>query len=149
MGLVFRPIQGSDRDAVASMIKGLYSEDPSGKPMSDEKVRRTFEELTKHPERGTIWVMEKDHSLVGYSITINYWSNEYGGNILFIDELYVIPSERGSGIGSDLIRFLKDNRPNGSVGILLEVLPTNKGACRFYEREGFHLSRYSHYVKEL
>jgi len=146
MGIVFRPFKGSDEDIVASMIKGLYSEDPSGKEMTDEKILGSFGELTNHPERGTIWVMEKDSKVVGYSITINYWSNEYGGNILFLDELYVIPSERGSGTGSAFLRYLKEERPNNAVAILLEVLPTNVGACNLYRRAGFHLSRYDHFV---
>jgi GNAT superfamily N-acetyltransferase len=146
MKIVFRPMNGSDRTVVMSMIKGLYSEDPSGKEMTPEKIRKTFDELTNHPERGTIWVMEKDPILVGYAITINYWSNEYGGNILFLDELYVIPSERGSGIGSTFIRYLKEERPDNAVAILLEVLPTNVGASNFYSKVGFQLSRYHHYV---
>ena len=149
MGIVFRPFKGSDEDIVASMIKGLYSEDPSGKEMTDEKILGSFGELTNHPERGTIWVMEKDSKVVGYSITINYWSNEYGGNILFLDELYVIPSERGSGTGTNFVRHLKDLRPYNAVAILLEVLPSNEGAIRFYVKNGFAISRYSHYVLGL
>lgn len=141
-----RPMSISDRPAVAYMIKGLYSEDPNGKKMTDEKVLRTFEELTAHPEKGTIWVMEKDSKIVGYAITINYWSNEYGGNILFLDELYVIPSERRSGIGSEFIRYIKEKTPNDAVAILLEVLPANESARRFYEKVGFRTSRYAHYV---
>ncbi len=30
--------------------------------------------------------------LVGYAILIPYWSNEFGGNLLFIDELFVSPA---------------------------------------------------------
>lgn len=139
----------SDADIVSGMMKGLYSEDPSGKPMTDEKVLKTFEELTSKPERGTIWVIEKDSALVGYSITINYWSNEYGGNILFLDELYILPSHRRSGIGSELIKYLREQRPNGAVAILLEVHPDNINASSFYRSAGFHRSRYDHFVMDI
>ncbi len=139
----------SDADIVSGMMKGLYSEDPSGKPMTDEKVLKTFEELTSKPEMGTIWVMEKDSALVGYSITINYWSNEYGGNILFLDEIYILPAHRRSGIGSELIKYFKEKRPNGIVAILLEVHPDNINASNFYQRAGFRPSRYDHFFLEI
>ncbi|MCU0798928.1 MAG: GNAT family N-acetyltransferase [Candidatus Thermoplasmatota archaeon] len=149
MDISFRRFRRSDALIVSGMIKGLYSEDPSGKTMTDEKIRSTFAQLGEHSEQGTIMVLEKDGRTVGYSILVNYWSNEYGGNILFLDELYVIPSERRSGIGSEFIGYLKEKRPYGSVAILLEVHPRNVLACNFYGRAGFRPSRYDHYVLEL
>ncbi len=139
----------SDAHNVSGMIKGLYSEDPSGKTMTDEKIQSTFAQFEDHPDKGTIMVFEKDGRTVGYAILVNYWSNEYGGSILFLDELYVVPSERGSGIGSEFIGYLKEKRLCGSVAILLEVHPDNINANNFYKREGFRSSRYAHFVMEL
>lgn len=93
----------------------MYREDPEGKPVFDEKINRTFNKLTKHPDKGTIMITETDSKIIGYSILINFWSNEHGGNILDIDELYIKSNYRGKEIGSKLIQYLINNKFNNSV----------------------------------
>ena len=68
--------------------------------MPDENFLRTVHELETHPEKGTILVIGRDGQIVGYAVLINFWSNECGGNVLIIDELYVAPPCRGQGIGA-------------------------------------------------
>ena len=36
----------------------------------------------------------EQHDIRGYAIVIPFWSNEVGGNVLFIDELFVKPPAR-------------------------------------------------------
>lgn len=103
----------------------MYREDPEGKLIFDEKINRTFNELTKHPDNGTIMIIEADSKIIGYSILINFWSNEHGGNILDIDELYIKSNYRGKGIGSKFIQYLIDNKFNNSVAVRLETMPSN------------------------
>lgn len=106
MNITYRQFKTSDKKAVVELIKSLYREDPEGKLIFDEKINRTFNELTKHPDNGTIMIIEADSKIIGYSILINFWSNEHGGNILDIDELYIKSNYRGKGIGSKFIQYL-------------------------------------------
>ncbi len=105
--------------------------------MPDENFLRTVHELETHPEKGTILVIGRDGQIVGYAVLINFWSNECGGNVLIIDELYVAPPCRGQGIGADFVRHLIDNEWNEAVAVRLEVTPWNTRARRLYERLGF------------
>ena len=79
MNITYRQFRTSDKKTVVELIKSLYREDPEGKPVFDEKINKTFNQLTKHPDKGTIMIVEVDSKIIGYSILINFWSNEYGG----------------------------------------------------------------------
>lgn len=125
MNITYRQFKTSDKKAVVELIKSLYREDPEGKLIFDEKINRTFNELTKHPDNGTIMIIEADSKIIGYNILINFWSNEHGGNILDIDELYIKSNYRGKGIGSKFIQYLIDNKFNNSVAVRLETMPSN------------------------
>lgn len=141
MTVVYRRFRSSDREAVSGLIEALYKEDPGIKPMSREKIGRTFDYLLERPDRGTIIVLEDGPSIIGYAVLINFWSNEYGGNILFIDELFVAEGFRSHGIASEFLRYLADNRYGGCVALKLEVTPWNGKARRLYERIGFRPHR--------
>jgi len=149
MKISFRTMSASDEDDVIDMVQSLYREDPDGKVMEQKEVRRTFETLWKEPCRGSIIVMEEEGEVAGYAILINYWSNEYGGNVVILDEIYVKPRSRGKGMGSAFIGHLINTRGKDSVAIMLEVLHTNERAIEFYRKNGFHSSRYEHMVLEF
>ncbi|MBC7922021.1 MAG: GNAT family N-acetyltransferase [Ferruginibacter sp.] len=136
-GIHYRPMENSDTEAVGELIKALYREDPAGKAMTDEKIRRTFDRLAAHPDTGILLVFETDSRLIGYALLINFWSNEYGGIVLTIDELYLAPAFRGQGVGTHFIQYLAENRFSNCIALELEVLPYNARARRLYERLGF------------
>jgi ribosomal protein S18 acetylase RimI-like enzyme len=128
----------------------LSVEDPGGLPMTPEKVRLTIAELLAHPDKGQIMLFEAAAGeVVGYAILINFWSNEFGGNITTIDELYVKAAWRSQGIGSDFIRFLEKTRLAGAVALQLEVLPENIRAQRLYQKLGFEKNSNQSMVKHL
>ena len=149
MNITYRQFKTSDKKAVVELIKSLYREDPEGKPVFDEKINRTFNELTKNPGKGTIMIIEADSKIIGYSILINFWSNEYGGNILDIDELYIKSNYRGKGVGSKFIQYLIDNKFNNSVAVQLETMPSNNKTRQLYEHIGFKLSQSNHFIYDF
>jgi ribosomal protein S18 acetylase RimI-like enzyme len=77
------------------------------------------------------------------------WSNEYGGNIINIDELYIEKKYRSKGIGTDFIKYLVSSNLNTSVAIQLEVLSTNNKARKFYEKIGFLKSQNDYYFLDF
>lgn len=118
------------------MVMSLYEEDSYGEPMSEDKVRLSVTELQNHPEKGQIYLFLHQNKAVGYAICINFWSNEHGGDIIFIDEIYVRPQWRFQGISTQFIQFL--SRRDGNVkGFQVEVTPTNKDSYRFFLKQGF------------
>jgi ribosomal protein S18 acetylase RimI-like enzyme len=143
MEVQYRKFQTSDSNIVTGLIQSLYREDPSDKPMSPNKIQDTFDALTNHPDRGTIILFDLNGEVIGYSILINFWSNEFGGNILTIDELYIKKAFRSQGIGTRFIQYLAETRFGNSVVIQLEVTPDNVKARKLYESLGFRLHKNS------
>jgi GNAT superfamily N-acetyltransferase len=124
----------------------LYSEDSEGKTINEEKINKTIYELNTYPEKGEIVLFEFENEIIGYSLLINYWSNEYGGNLLCIDELFVSDAFRGNQIATDFLNYLIQVKYSNAVAIQIEVTPSNKQAKRLYEKIGFKFSSNHHYI---
>jgi GNAT superfamily N-acetyltransferase len=137
MDIRYRPYRPADEPVLTRYILDLYADDISGKPMTEQKIRNTIATLAAKPELGSILMIENGDVAVGYAILINFWSNEYGGIMLNIDELYVAPRHRGKGFASALIRHLAQTRYNNAVALQLEVSHKNQPARRLYDSLGF------------
>ncbi len=127
----------------------LSSEDFSGWVATSESIQTTLDHIRKHPDKGNILVFEQEGFLIGYAILINFWSNEYKGNVLIIDELYILPDYRSQGIATAFLNFLSDTRYNDSVMLHLEVSDSNKRAMDLYRKMGFAMNTYNTLKKKL
>jgi len=137
MNIHYEQFGRSDYKDITDMIHALYKEDPPGMPMSTEKITNTLNEFEKHPDKGTIMVLKNGPNVIGYSILANFWSNEFGGNVLIIDELYIKEVYRSQGIGTNFIKHLKDIKFANAVALQLEITSSNKRARKLYESLGF------------
>jgi GNAT superfamily N-acetyltransferase len=137
MPIEYRAVTRTDHPVLAGLMRQLYEEDPAERPVPEENFARTLRELEARSEKGTILVIERDRQIVGYAVLINFWSNECGGNVITVDELYVAQPFRGQGIGADFVRHLIASKWNDAVAVRLEVTPRNARARRLYERLGF------------
>jgi ribosomal protein S18 acetylase RimI-like enzyme len=145
----FRSLGEGDLPELERMVLALYEENSYGESMSREKIRRTVEELARHPEKGQIVVFELGEAVVGYAILVYFWSNEYGGNIATLDEFYVKPPSRNRGIGSEFLARAARMCAASAVSLELEVSPTNDRALEFYTRQGFRPVANRHLCKPL
>jgi ribosomal protein S18 acetylase RimI-like enzyme len=75
----------------------------------------------------------------GYALLIPFWSNELGGSVCVVDELFVLPEHRGQGHGQSLFAAIEQGDVWSApiVAIALGVTPNNDRARRLYERLGF------------
>jgi ribosomal protein S18 acetylase RimI-like enzyme len=133
-------VAAGEEEAVASMCVALNAEDPGPRPVPPEHMRRTLALWHEQPARGCCLVLERDGRPAGYSLVVPFWSNELGGEVLVIDELYVAPSYRSQGEATKLIEALAAGTVDAvprPVALALEVAPDNARARRLYERLGF------------
>ena len=140
MESTFRQFTTTDYREITGLIQALYAEDPDGEPISVEKIKSTFKRFLSYPESGTILVFQLGEKIIGYALIVQYWSNEYGGNILVLDELYIKTEFRSLGIGTKFIGYLKENKPFNMVAMELEVAPYNIRANKLYTELGFELN---------
>jgi ribosomal protein S18 acetylase RimI-like enzyme len=87
-------------------------------------------------DRFRILVAEIDGTILGFSLYSFIFSGWRGMCGLFVEDLYVDPSARGSGLGKKLLAAAaKLERANAGF-IKLEVKLSDKAAVRFYEKLG-------------
>jgi ribosomal protein S18 acetylase RimI-like enzyme len=136
----WRRANSADDDAIVAMCMALNAEDPGPHPVGVEQVYRTLATLRREPWRGHAVVLELDSVIVGYALLISFWSNEVGGELCTVDEIFIQPTHRSQGHGSRLLGELvrgSDLWGKGARGVSLEVTPANARAWRLYERLGF------------
>jgi GNAT superfamily N-acetyltransferase len=70
---------------------------------------------------------------------IAFWSNELGGEVCDVDELFVTREQRGRGHGRSLFAAITNAGlwPSPVVALALGVTPANARARRLYEQLGF------------
>ncbi len=130
-----------DDESVVAMCMALNAEDPGPAPVSPQQMRRTLAALREKPIRGRAVVCDVAGDAVGYALLISFWSNELGGEICTIDELFVLPEHRGRGLATALLERLAGGDrslwPAEAAALTLEVSPGNQRARALYERLGF------------
>lgn len=140
--MIIKPLTESHVREFAEMVVHFYEEDPGDYPMTLERALRQAAEMLERPEGGAIpLLMHVDGALAGYAILVPYYSNEFGGWTVWLDELFIRPESRGRGLGGmflDQLRAWALDRD--MVRIVLEVRPDNEGARRLYGRHGFATS---------
>lgn len=137
---MWRPARAEDDDAIAALCAKLYQEDPASDPVHPEQHARTLAALRAEPVRGRALALELDGAVEGYALLISYWSNELGGEVCTLDELYVSAAARGQGHASRLVEALASGEgpwPGRPVALELEVSQKNVRARALYERLGF------------
>ena len=138
----------NDKKILVRFVKLLYQEDSEGNKITEEKINKTINRLLNNTEAGIILMIDYKHSTIGYAILINYWSNEYGGIIVHLDELYIDPGYQGKGFATKFINYLISSRYNNAVAFQLEVMPSNHMALKFYQKVGFQLDKNKHLIYE-
>ena len=138
MPLSFVTMTGRDHaDQVLKMMCELYTTDAPDLRVDPAKFPATIDRLLSEPSRGRIVLGMVDDEVVSYALLIPYWSNEFGGIVVLLDELLVEETRRGQGIARAFLTFLDEHRPFEAVAIVLEVSPKNTRARALYEGMGF------------
>jgi len=144
----FWPYTSKDNDVLRSMVQALYSEDPGGEAISPAKIMGTVEQLTYRPDKGEIILFWDGSRCCGYSILLFMWSNELGGDIVIVDEVYVRPQFRSRGLGKDFFAWL-ETRYSEAKAVALETNPANTRARDLYLRLGFQVAENIRMLKKI
>lgn len=129
--LIFEQAQERDADIIfgqAQQLIGQY-EDPQAVdiPKVEEWMRKKISS-----QIGTYQKIVLEGECVGY------FRLEEQGNRTELDDLYILPSYRGRGIGTQVMHYCLDN---ARKPIYFYVFHENHGAIRFYQHFGFQITQ--------
>lgn len=146
MAIQFRPAQLSDLETVVTLMADFYSGEQL--PFDAADAQATLIALIQTPHYGGIWLIqnagprEGQHAgqTIGYLALCIGYSLEYKGPDAFLDELYLRPSYRRQGIGTQAIAFAEATcRARRIRALHLEVEHRNLKAQKFYKKTGYEL----------
>jgi len=106
---------------VLRMMRELYETDGHELQVDPELFPHTITYVLANPSRARIVLLAEQNTVHGYALLVSYWSNEWGGIVLLLDELLVEREFRGRGIAKAFLRFLERERPFDAVAVALEV----------------------------
>jgi ribosomal protein S18 acetylase RimI-like enzyme len=107
-------------------------------PPDKYKQRTALNALVCNPQRGRIFVLRDDETVLGMVSIQIVVSTACGGDVLLLENLVVSPACRNRGYGSALLDHTVDfARHSGFKHITLMTDPLNFEARRFCARHGF------------
>jgi GNAT superfamily N-acetyltransferase len=127
----------SDVPRLLSLVRRYWEfEDIAG--FEALRMELLLQRLLKERALGEIWVAASGDELCGYLIAVCALSLEHLGLMAEIDEFYVVPQQRGTGVGAQLLRAAEAAlAARGCVRLQLQLSVANEGARQFYERRGY------------
>ena len=146
---MIRPINQNDRKIYLDLSRAFYHSKAVLHPVPDRHLEDTFRQLTENSPFAKGFLIELEGEPAGYCLLAVTWSQEAGGQVWWLEELYLRPEFQGMGLGSQVIRQLRDIRPPEVKRFRLEVEPENQGARRLYEHLGFRNLGYRQMVLDF
>jgi GNAT superfamily N-acetyltransferase len=134
--LSIRLAERSDVPVIAELIRGLARFEKL-----EHEVTMTEEQLDKslfgpRPFAETL-LADEDGEAVGFALFFHNFSTFLGKPGIYLEDLFVVPEQRGSGIGRALLERLARIAVERDCGRLeWAVLDWNRDAIAFYERLG-------------
>jgi GNAT superfamily N-acetyltransferase len=135
--MVVRRANTGDTAALLALV-AQYWEFERLPGFSPAAVRSPLERLLSSPALGAVWVATDSQQPFGYLILVYVFSLEHQGMTAEIDEFFVVPDHRASGVGSQLLREAEaESVRQGCTNISLQISTSNRRAKEFYARRGY------------
>lgn len=141
-----RFLKKDDRAVYLEMAEEFYSSPAVEHNVDPSHFERAFDEMTASHERAVGFIIEKDKKPVGYAVTVRFYSQEAGGEVIWIDEIYVRPEARSSGLGRAAFKEIFAAFPEAAA-FRLEIEPENERAKKLYLSLGFRDMAYAPMIK--
>lgn len=127
-------------DAVIGMMRVFYASPAVSTNGSEEIFRCNVEQcLTDNPYLEG-YVFTDGEKTAGYAMIAKSFSTEFGRQCIWIEDLYLEPQYRGTGIGTRFLSFIKQKYTDSILR--LEVEEENRRAVHVYRKNGFEVLPY-------
>ncbi len=146
---MIRKITPEDKNKYLEMTEIFYNSDAVLHPVDKSCFTATWNELMKSNRYADCYFAEDNGIVKGYMLLAYTFSQEAGGMVTWIEELFVFEEYRNQGTGKEFFQFLKSEIEPGVKRLRLEVEDYNKVAKRLYSSLGFEMFPYEQMIKNL
>lgn len=141
-----RDITIDDRDIFIEMAREFYGSPACCHQVPEENFDATIQECLRSKEYARILMLEDETGIVGYFNIAITWSNEAGGQAIWLDELFFTDSSRGKGYGTQVFAWVEKEYPDAKR-FRLEATEENERAIALYRRLGYGELPYYQMIK--
>ncbi|MBQ6381551.1 MAG: GNAT family N-acetyltransferase [Clostridia bacterium] len=142
----FRKLEAGDKATYFSLASAFYQSEAVLHPVPIQNIENTFEELVRSDTYIECQLCEEAGEAIGFLLVAKTFSQESGGMVTWIEELFLKEAYRGAGRGREMMAFIEATYPCSRFR--LEAEPDNEKAIRLYKRLGYVPLPYVQYVKE-
>ena len=135
MEILIRRIERGDAEVVLDMMREFFNSPATITNASEEIFASNVENCLAGSPYVEGFVFVDSKKIVGYGITAHSYSTEFGGECVWIEDIFIEAEYRGHGVGSKFIRHVKELYPDKIFR--LEAEPDDAKLLNFYKRFGF------------
>ena len=135
-----RKMTRDDKNTVIDMMRVFYASPAVLSNGSEEIFEADVENCVNDSPYLEGFVFEENGEIQGYGMIAKSFSTEFGKPCIWVEDLYMKPECRGTGIGSRFFDYLEKTYTD--CIFRLEVEEENERAIHVYEKNGFAVLPY-------
>lgn len=145
---MIREVQEKDYEIYMELTKEFYESDAVLHPIPESHRKAAWEEVMRSKDYVQAYILEEKEEPIGYGLVSKTFSQEAGGMVIWVEELYIRSAYRGLGLGKQFFSFVEREFSSMVSRLRLEVEPENQRAKELYEKIGYEILDYVQMVKE-
>lgn len=144
-----RKMEAKDTGEVLEMMRVFYDSPAVLHEVSEEALRCNVEACVGDNPFIEGYVFWQNEKTAGYGMLAKSFSTEFGGVCIWVEDIYLKPEYRGSGIGRQFLNYVEEQYQGKAVLLKLEVEESNAGAVAVYKKCGYVELPYMEMIKEI
>ena len=133
--ITIREMRPEDSAVVIGMMREFYSSPSVITNGSEEIFKANVENCLSGKTCAEGFVFVDGEKIIGYAVTARSYSTEFGGECIWLEDVFITAEYRGRGVGSEFVRYVAARYPDKILR--LETEAENAGALALYKRLGF------------
>ena len=142
---MIRSISEKDRELYLQLTEEFYHSAAVLHAVPRTYMEKTFEEITSSGVYAEGFFICDGEEVCGFALISKSFSQEVGGKVVWLEEIYLRENSRGKGLGKEFFSFFKKKYAS-AWRLRLEVEPDNVKAQKLYESLGFQELGYKQMV---
>ena len=135
----------SDIPELIELLRSLFEQEAEFEPNS-EIQSKALSKIILDPKIGIILIAKEDDKILGMVNLLFTESTALGSKVALLEDMVILSSSRGRGIGSQLIDYaISEAKKVGCKRITLLTDIENTKAQSFYQKKGFVKSKMTPY----
>lgn len=143
---MIRKAEQGDKKTYIEMAREFYDSPAVAHKVPAAHFERTFDEAMRSDAYVGLFMLADGGEVCGYALTARTFTQEAGGIVVWLEELYLRPAHRSKGLGREFFAFMEREMP--AARYRLEVEPDNEKAKALYARLGYTFLPYEQMYKD-